>query len=306
MKSMKILIIGCGHIAGFGNGALRPNHAMAIKRSFQDAQVSCFDIDMERTASFAEHYGFYPIDDLTNLVLGEFDLVVCTTPASKRYDIMERLAREISDNTFVVLEKPIADGTVERDRLAVGAERFFVNFPRSFQSGIECLKHKDWPQPKKIIVHYYKDIVSIGIHAFQLLSDFFDGISIQGVAAFDKDYRVEMQWQGNVVPVYFLNSGSEAAEIFEIDIFFDHSRLRLSAFAEKAELSEALENDAGEKELVLTSSYVIGNDGFDVLYEDLRQALNGKGVSERLASVNFDRTVKVHNAVIKHFNGLGE
>lgn len=306
MKNIKILIIGCGHIAGFGNGALRPNHATAIKRSFQDARVSCFDIDIERAASFAEQYGFYPIDDLTNLALGEFDLIVCATPASKRYDIMERLAREISDNTFVVLEKPIADGIVERDQLADGTERFFVNFPRSFQSGIECLKHKDWPQPKKIIVHYYTDIVSIGIHAFQLLSDFFDGISIQDVAGFDKDYRVEMQWLGNVVPVYFLNSGSEAAEIFEIDIFFDHSRLRLSAFAEKAELSVALENDAGEKELVLTSSYVIGNDGFEVLYEDLRQALNGKGISERLASVNFDRTVKVHNAVIKHFNGLGE
>lgn len=303
MENMKVLIIGCGHIAGFGNGALRPNHAMAIKRSFNDAQVTCFDIDTERAVSFARHYGFYPIDNLINLDLADFDLVVCATPADTRYDIMERLAREISEHTLVVLEKPIADGIVERDRLAVGTERFFVNFPRSFQTGIECLKQKDWPQPNKIIVHYYKDVVSIGIHAFQLLSEFFDGISIQDITAFGSDYRVEMQRQGNVVPVYFLNSGNEAAEIFEIDIFFDHSRLRLSSFAEKVELFDALENDAGEKELVLTSRYDIENEGFDVLYEDLHQALNGKGISKRLASVKFDRTVEVHNTVIKHFNG---
>lgn len=301
---MKILIIGCGHIAGFGSGALRPNHAKSIKQSFQDAQVNCFDIDSERAISFAEYYGFYPIDDLTNQVLSEYNLVVCATPANTRYDIMEWLAREISDNALVLLEKPIADGIVEKDRLASCSERFFVNFPRSFQTGIGCLKQAGLPQPKKIIVHYYKDIVSIGIHAFQLLSDFFDGISIQNVEAFDEDYRVEMQWQNNVIPSYFLNSGNEHAEIFEIDIFFEHSRLRLSTFTEKVELFDAVENDAGEKELLLTSSHDIGNDGFNVLYEDLSQALNGKGVSQRLASVNLHRSVKVHNAVIRHFSGL--
>lgn len=306
MENKKILIIGCGHIAGFGNGALRPNHAMAIKRSFQGAQVSCFDSNMKRAVSFAKYYGFNPVDDLTNLALGEFNLIVCATPANTRYDIIDRLAREISDNTFVVLEKPIADGIVERDRLEGSTKRFFVNFPRSFQVGITRLKQQDWPKPQKIIVHYYKDVLSIGIHAFQLLSDFFEGISIQNIVTFGKDYRVEMRWQGDVVPAYFLESGSEAAEIFEIDIFFDHSRLRLSAFAEKVELFDALESDAGEKELVLTSSYDIANDGFDVLYEDLRQAVNGKGVSERLASVSFDRTVEVHNEVIKHFNGPSE
>lgn len=306
MENKKILIIGCGHIAGFGNGALRPNHAMAIKRSFQDAQVSCFDTDMERAVSFAKYYGFNPVDDLTKLALGDFNLIVCATPANTRYDIIDRLAREISDNTFVLLEKPIADGIVERDRIKGSTERFFVNFPRSFQVGIARLKQQDWPQPQKIIVHYYRDVVSIGIHAFQLLSDFFEGISIQDIATFGKDYRVEMLWRGDVVPAYFLESGSEAAEIFEIDIFFDNSRLRLSAFAEKVELFDALENDAGEKELIITSSYDILNDGFDSLYEDLRQALSGEGVSERLASVNFDRSIEVHNAVIKHFKEPSE
>ena len=306
MKNIKILILGCGHIAGFGNGAFRPNHAMAIKQFCKNAKVSCFDIDASRTVAFARHYGFYPIDDLTDLTLRKFDLVVCATPAEKRYDIMRRLAREISENTLVLLEKPITDGFVDRDKLASGAERFFVNFPRSFQTGIERLKHEHWLKPKKIIVHYYKDVVSIGMHAFQLLSDFYNGISIQDIKTFGNDYRVAMHWQDYIVPVYFLNSGNEAAEIFEIDIFSDQSRLRLSDFAEKVEFFDAVENNAGEKELNLISSYFIENDGFSVLYDDLYQALSGKGLSERLASVSLARTVDIHNAVIRHFGETRE
>lgn len=303
---MNILILGCGHIAGFGKGRLRSNHAMAIKRRFEDAQVSCYDISPARTAAFAKSYGFHPINDFMNLAVSDFDLIICATPAASRYNIIQRLAREISETALVVVEKPIADRIVETDKLACGVERFFVNFPRSFQTGIERLKQEKWPAPRKIIVHYYKDVVSIGIHAFQLLSDFYTGVSIQDVTAFGDDYRVMMQWGEHSFPAYFLNSGTEATEIFEIDIFSDQNRVRLSAFAENVEFFDAVENDAGETELLLASSRTIENDGFSILYDDLYQALNGKGVSDRLVSVRFNRAVEIHNAVIRHFGAKGQ
>ena len=305
LGNVNILILGCGHIAGFGKGGLRPNHAVAIKRRFKDSQVSCYDISQSRTVAFAKYYGFHPIDDYKHIVLSDYDLIICATPAASRYNIIQRLAREISETALIVLEKPIADRIVEIDKLGCGVERFFVNFPRSFQTGIEGLKHKRWPVPRKIIVHYYNDVVSIGIHAFQLLSDFYTGVSIQDVATYGDDYRVEMQWGGQSFPAYFLNSGTEAAEIFEIDIFSNQNRVRLSAFAEKVEFFDAVVNDAGESELLLTSSHNIENDGFSILYDDLYQALAGEGISDRLASVRFSRAVEIHNAVIQYFDATG-
>ena len=302
MSNVSILIIGCGHIAGFGKGSFRPNHASEIKRCFGGARVTCLDINRSRALSFATSYGFHPAHDLTDLALGEFDLIICATPARDRLRILERLAEEISDTALVLLEKPIANEVVDTRRLASGQKRFFVNFPRSFQTGITRLGLDYRLQPKKIIVHYYKDILSIGIHAFQLLSDLFAGISLSGVTSMGEDFCAAMQWGDQTFPVYFINSGNADAEIFEMDFFTNRSRLRLSEFAQTVEFSTAVENDAGEKELILKSRHFIENDGFSNLYNELHKVMTGNPISDRLRNIGFERTTTIHNAVISHFS----
>lgn len=302
MLNINILIIGCGHIAGFGNGALRPNHASEIKRCFGNARVTCVDIDPNRASSFAFFYGFQAIDDLSQVELNAFDLIVCATPPQGRLSILERLAAEISDTALVLLEKPITTDGFDLNRLSNVHKRFFVNFPRSFQTGIAGLTQHYPLRPKKIVVHYYKDMLSIGIHAFQLLSDLFTGLHLRKVTAMEGDYRAIMTWRKNSFPVYFLKTGSIDGEIFEVDIFSAQNRLRLNDFTETVEFYRTVENCAGESELTLKSRYRIQNDGFINLYDDLHKAITGEGFSNRLKSVTLERAAKIHNTVINHFD----
>jgi len=178
----KVLIIGCGAIAGGYDADRSPNdwplsHAGAIARDDRFELVACVDPDEAARKAFTERWGVLvsvPSLEALNASPGDFDVVVIASPTAFHAEHLEA-ARALKPR-IVFCEKPMAAdfdaslGHLEAYRNA--GIPLAVNYTRRWAPDLVELArdwHKDWGRLLSAVGTYSKGVVHNGTHLVDLI-----------------------------------------------------------------------------------------------------------------------------------------
>jgi len=195
MQPLKVVIIGCGNIAGqYDEGKttlIDPlTHAGAFKLHPDFTVVGCCDPDQQRLSEFCNHW---EISTSYNSVRGlisnhpEVDVVsICSPTYLHTAHLSEVLELKPS---VIFCEKPVAPSLVETSGLLQQCEEagvgLAVNYTRRWDPAITELKKQlssgQWGKLRSVSGIYNKGILNNGSHLIDLLLYLFNGLNIMAV-----------------------------------------------------------------------------------------------------------------------------
>ena len=244
----KVLIIGCGAIAG-GYDADRPadcpplSHAGAICNDDRLELVACVDPDDAVRCAFAERW-CVPKDepDLASLAAepGDFDIVIISSPTACH---AEHLEAALALKPHIVLcEKPLAEDLAEAERLATAYEDagipLVVNYTRRWVSPFEQLaKMRDEGEMFSTLVsavgYYGKGVVHNGGHMVDLLHMLVGPLTLQSVGPARFDHWEEDPSVSAILtteqgaPVHLVAGDARAFTQFELVLTFEDGEVAI-------------------------------------------------------------------------------
>ena len=245
-SSPRVLIVGCGRIAGGFNETDETKtltHIVAYRRLGADV-VACCDRHSERAAAFARRWSIpYHTTDLDDaLRRAEPEIVSVCTPPDARRQIVDRLA--IAETVrAVLLEKPIADGldaaiAVQRAAHAAGLT-LIVNYFRAFdpfyRNVSELCREERLGAVREMMVRYYGSARDNASHMLERVLD------VVGTDARATRLSGASDAPTFLIEARMLRAGSDAQDVralfvptetrgyapMELDILFDRGRLRI-------------------------------------------------------------------------------
>ena len=199
---IRVLIIGCGNIAG-GFDEARPfsshplTHAGAYREHGSFQLLACVEPNATRRAEFMRHWGihrgFATAEEAFNS--GErFDVVSICSPTNQHYEHL--LACADSGVSLVFCEKPIcptvAEAEVALECLKQRGVLVAVNHNRRWDPFVASLKNEIcsgvWGELRCITGHYNKGILNNGSHMVDLLESLAGPIKLLHVGPVRNDY----------------------------------------------------------------------------------------------------------------------
>lgn len=183
MVPLRVLIIGCGNIAGsFDVGRptdeLPYTHAGAYTRDKRFCLTACVEPDEKRRVSFMDYWsvpaGFATLDEMMNQA-GQFDVVSICSPTSCHAHDLEMVLR--LKPRLIFCEKPVTASLAETERLVAECHKvgipLAVNYSRRWDPDILALQADmqagRWGQLRSVIGVYNKGILNNGSHMLDLL-----------------------------------------------------------------------------------------------------------------------------------------
>jgi hypothetical protein len=241
----RVLIVGCGRIAGGFNDADEGavlTHAVAYRR-LGARIVGCCDTDADRAARFAARWEVAQWDtDLARLLAScRPEVVSVCTPPVGRVDEL-RVILSAPSVRGVLLEKPIALARGEADAILAlsrgHGKPVVVNFPRAFDPFYLRLEKETRDgtlgRPRGGVARYYGAASTNASHWLERLIALFGaprsarriaGSADQPVAALELDS----------MEILLVPSANCRYAAFELDLLFEEQRLRVVDSERRAE-----------------------------------------------------------------------
>jgi len=246
----KVLIIGCGNIAG-GLDISRARHLPPLTHAGAYTQhggfslVGCVDPDVNQRRAFARRWGverhFSKLTDL-DFPRGTIDVISICSPTASHY---EHLVRALDLHPRVIFcEKPLTTDVATtlqlvKDCSALGTV-LIVNYSRrwdpSIADVIDQLKRGEWGIVRSIVGHYNKGILNNGSHMIDLLLRLVGPLELVATtsprfdfAESDPTVAALLTAANGSVPVYLNPAHARDFSYFEIEIVCELGVLRMQS-----------------------------------------------------------------------------
>ena len=181
---LRILIIGCGNIAGgfdrlsdIDAGEFAKTHAGAYRKHPQAMVVACVDPDIDKARRFAQEWGvdhhYATIEEAADQL--PFDVISICAPTAYHFDCIQSCLALFPKVIFV--EKPITSDVkmshiAANDCLERGVH-LIVNFSRRWDQRLAEFKHQldggQLGELRSVVAYYNKGILNNGSHMLDLL-----------------------------------------------------------------------------------------------------------------------------------------
>lgn len=268
---IKALIIGCGKIAGildFDSSGQVYSHAHAYQQSPFFHLICCVDIDIEKAKLLSNKYDCpYSSDDfLDALNAYKPDVISICTPDSTHSEVVLKILNNEIVPRVIFIEKPVCDNLNELNEMIHLSEKrnveILVNHTRRFD-GAHCYIRKligdnHFGRLIRGDVFYYSGWKHNGVHVVDTLNFIFDD-DAQVETIYQKkdspypddptiDLKLVLKKQNARV---FLHSFDEKYyQLFEFDLKFSRSRLRIEDFGNRIIFEKKSVNELGENVVV--------------------------------------------------------
>lgn len=264
------VVIGAGGIAGGYDSPGNPlvlTHLHALSCEPRFVCRGLFDIDFDRAKSQAARWQVPAAADLTEALSGPVDLVVIAVPDDFHAEYLERLLT--LPVGIVLCEKPLTPDLALTEsllrRYAAAGRPLLVNYQRRYERTVLALKKEieagTIGRPLGGAVWYSKGILHNGSHAVDLLRFFFGdvraAIARRRVADFTRsDPSVGGTLRFADLDVELIVGDERQFSLFEIDLLFEHARVRYSQSGMRIERFEVLPDPVfpGYRELQTVAS----------------------------------------------------
>ena len=234
----KVLIIGCGNIAG-GYDLLQPEdamplgHAKAFLKHGGFNLVACVEPDLLKQSAFKQRWnvakGYTSLND-PNLKVGLFDVISICSPTIHHAEHI-KTALELKPK-LIFCEKPVAASLRDSQRFVkVCAEQqvlLAVNYSRRWSPQViqikEDLDKWHWGSVRSVSAVYNKGILHNGSHMLDLLICLFGSLQITsvGLPVFDfflDDPSIDVTFRTKQgIPIQLNVSNAKDYTIFEMQI----------------------------------------------------------------------------------------
>jgi len=282
---LKVMIVGCGKIAGGINQSLN-THGGAYQVRDGVSIVACIDTDQGRSHGFAETFNCEVEKDLHKAIdKHQPDIISVCTPDSSHFFITEQILQAKQKPKVIFLEKPACRKEEELDHLIGLSEHagvdIVVNHSRRFDQHHQQLRDRikagEFGDLRSIYATYYSGWKHNGVHVIDSLSYLFcDSIVVDIVtkawkSPYEGDPTIELlaSFKGQDAIIHLNGFDEKDYQFFEIDLRFNNSRLRLENFGERILLETKIINEAGENVIQMA------NIGLDNKTEtSMQQAVN--------------------------------
>lgn len=248
ISTYKVLIIGCGNIAGgFDSAKLSDGwpltHAGAFQKHGSFEITACVDVDLKQLTSFRQYWGVKKFA-LSLLALdarpGDFDVISICSPT---FFHQEHLREAISLQPRVIFcEKPLtlSINSSQRvvDECCNNGITLVVNYSREWDPSVEHLitdlRAGAWGDIRSIVAHYNKGIRNNGGHFLNLISRLLGDLKVLFVGNVIHDYwdndptvAVMMSNQDGTVPIYMNPGNASDYAYFELDVICEKGVIRM-------------------------------------------------------------------------------
>lgn len=247
MIPLRVLIVGCGNIAGLFDVGRRASefpytHAGAYTRDGRFNLSACVEPDQKRREAFMCEWGipvgFSSIDEVMNIAQ-QFDVVsICSPTPCHAHDLEMALCLKPK---LIFCEKPVTTSVAETERLVAECRKanipLAVNYTRRWSPDISQLQADmqagKWGQLRSIVGLYNKGILNNGSHMLDLLHLLVGAMEVvkvgQPVYDFSPDDPTVPVWleghQG--VPVHLVCGHAEDYALFELQLIFSQAVLTM-------------------------------------------------------------------------------
>lgn len=181
VSNKKILLLGCGKIGGFYdfNNEKVLSHSKALSKWFS-REVFIHDPDHNAMQLIANKYGFNILNNINEITLGEFEIVIIATPTYTHTSILSKCLKH--DVPHIICEKPIGLDLKELEKVKRlyhnSKSKVHINYYRRFQEGYseikKLLQKKNLTTPTKIYIEYYKGLLNYASHAIDTINYLLD------------------------------------------------------------------------------------------------------------------------------------
>lgn len=277
-KSLKVLIVGCGNIAGrFDMLNLSNSHAQthagAYIKNPNFAIVGCIDPDQEKRAEFMN---FWQVDkgyDNFEQVISsdiEYDVVsICSPTNHHEVDILSSI--ELNPK-LIFCEKPISSSFSSSESLAMACEKasipLAVNYSRRWDTRCHelfiALKNAQYGELRSVVGTYNKGVLNNGSHLIDLLELLLGELTITSIGRATNDYLEDdpsisaVLETNDGVPINLVTGNAKDYSLFEIQFIFEKAMVTMQDGGASWYLRERAESnvysgyfslDSGKQEL---------------------------------------------------------
>jgi predicted dehydrogenase len=247
MAPLRVLIVGCGNIAGaFDVGRLTSGlpytHAGAYMRDGRFTMTACVEPDEMRRKAFMDDWGvpagFSSMDEVADAGY-ECDVIsICSPTPSHAHDLETALHLKPK---LIFCEKPATRSVAETERLAAECRKanipLAVNYTRAWDPDVVKLQDGmhagQWGQLRSVVGFYNKGILNNGSHMLDLLHRLVGPMDIVKVGKpvqdfFADDPSVPAWLEGpQGVPVQLVCGHAGDFAIFELQLVFSRGVLTM-------------------------------------------------------------------------------
>lgn len=252
VKKYKVAIIGSGNIATLfdsphSKDVLTHAHAYSLHPGFELCGFT--DPDFEKAITAAKKWGGRAYPTVEELLKSEQpEIVSICSPDETHFKVVGQL--EGKDILGGIIEKPLAVGLNDARSIAksplVKEGKFLVNYSRLFVPEFQKLKQDyyrgDFGRLISVNGYYGKGLVHNGSHMVSLLKWLFGNIKIVKKLSSVKDFTendqstsVVLEFPAGVIGVLYAID-SRLYTIFELDLFFEKTRVRMTDSGHKLEV----------------------------------------------------------------------
>ncbi len=262
-KKYRAAIFGCGMIGGLADSPGDRKiitHAHAFKQSDQCTLVACCDTQLDNLESFKKRWGrsIQSFSDYHDLISNEqFEIASVATDTATHAAILKELLA-LDGVKLIICEKPIvADFEQLREIEEILSEHqektVLINFSRRYDPGFgklaEIVSSGALGRPEYFSGVFTKGLYHNGCHVLELLEWFFGPVAEVTVNAntlFDGDsygcYYLEMERCAGTLA----NSRGDEFSIFEMDMLFQHGRIRIAESGHRLQIDRPEESELYE------------------------------------------------------------
>lgn len=303
----RILLVGCGRIgAGFlGKKLSKDSHAAVLSR-INDFELVLYDKDFSRASSVAELLGVGSIRSLEKQSLISFTCAVICSPTQTHAEYISMFLQ--ARTPLIVCEKPMCASTLELKSLETlrrsSTSRVVVNYSRRFQPSYSRLaKRIDGHLSREplcaISIRYQRGFLNNASHALDLIQ-FLTGWTLSEAQVrasnrvndeFKDDPTLSCLGEWNGAALSIVGLPNVRFSLFEIDLFFERSAVRLRDRGDLVEIATSARPAAYYSPLK-TKTAVRGNlkSPLDFLYRHTRRMMQDPRLID-----NFDESVILEN-----------
>ena len=242
MNPLRVLIVGCGNIAGrFDEG--RPpgeppvTHAGAYTRDGKFVIAACVDPDRERRGAYAQAWKvpltYASLDEVRN-AKGQFDVISICSPTRRHAEDVE-LALRLGPK-LVFCEKPVTSSAASTrdmiEKCTTARIPLAVNYTRRWDPEIAALQARmrtgELGTLRAIAGVYNKGLLNNGSHMVDLLHMLVGPMKVVGtgkpVADFsEEDPTIPVWLEGpNELPIHLMGGHAADFAFFEAQLIFEH------------------------------------------------------------------------------------
>jgi predicted dehydrogenase len=265
-NNFKVIIVGCGRIAGGADGAGLETHACSIRENPNVSLQACVSNNLQKGKDFGEKYACDVFIDLSDALDNiKPDVVSICTPDSTHFSLTKEVLSSDNAPKVIFLEKPACRTQEEYEELKQLANHtnvlLVVNQTRRFSPKYNFIKkfisERKFGRINRVNATYYSGWFHNGIHLVDTLTHLFedeiiwDNVLGKVNSPYEGDPSLELSgsMKKSKVRVNFSAIDEHYYQLFDIDLWFELGRLRIEDFGQRIIFEEQIINNIGEKVL---------------------------------------------------------